>query len=117
MFLEERVWLRLAPIAPLQKQLPAELAGCSYMTGYAFIQFLLRRDTPSIYNPYVTEFISWTLDVYGRESVVGAGADSTTLKTITSRASRLLWFLRPSVYMTGYAFIQFLLRYRIMVKN
>ena len=77
----------------------------------------MRRGTPSIYIPYVSEYISWSLNVSGRESVVEAGADSTTSKTITSRASRLLWFLPPSVSMTGYAFIQFLLRYRIMVKN
>ena len=50
----------------------------------------MRRGTPSIYIPYVSEYISWSLNVSGRESVVGAGADSTTSKTITSRASRLL---------------------------
>ena len=40
---------------------------------------LVRRAAPRIRIPYGTECVSWSLDVSGGESVVVAGADSTTI--------------------------------------
>ena len=49
---------------------------------------------------YGTECVSWSLDVSGGESVVVAGADSTTINNY--QPSRFLWFLSPSLSMTGH---------------